>query len=101
MSDTAASTPSTKNREQPEKRKKHERTQEEARALDRAKTVSRWMATVSNPEMALWTLSLGQYGKACKEQEDTDSSFERPVIFAGVRSSRLLKNPVTDSAMRI
>ena len=63
-----------------------ERTQEEARALDRAKTVSHWMSKVSKPEMALWTLTLGQYDKACKEQEDTDSSFERPVIFAGVRS---------------
>ena len=63
-----------------------ERTQEEARALDRAKTVSRWMSKVSKPEIALWTLTLGQYDKACKEQEDTDSSFERPVIFAGVRS---------------
>ena len=63
-----------------------ERTQEEARALERAKTVSRWMAKVSKPEMALWTLTLGQYDKACKEQEDSDSSFERPIIFAGVRS---------------
>ena len=63
-----------------------ERTQEEARALDRAKTVSHWMSKVSKPEMALWTLTLGQYDKACKEQEDMDSSFERPVIFAGVRS---------------
>jgi len=63
-----------------------ERTQEEARALDRAKTVSRWITKVSKPELALWTLTLGQYDKACKEQEDTDSSFERPVILAGVRS---------------
>jgi hypothetical protein len=63
-----------------------ERTQEEARALDRAKTVSNWISKVSKPEMALWTLTLGQYDKACKGQEDTDSSFERPVIFAGVRS---------------
>jgi hypothetical protein len=63
-----------------------ERIQEEARALERAKTVSRWMAKVSKPEMALWTLTLGQYDKACKEQEDSDSSFERPIIFAGVRS---------------
>ena len=62
-----------------------ERTQEEARALDRAKTVSRWMSKVSKPEIVLWTLTLGQYDKACKELEDTDSSFERPVIFAGVR----------------
>jgi hypothetical protein len=63
-----------------------ERTQEEARAFERAKTVSHWMSKFSKPEMALWTLTLGQYDKACKGQEDSDSSFERPVIFAGVRS---------------
>jgi len=63
-----------------------ERTQEEARAFERAKTVSRWMSSVSKPEIALWTLTLGQYDKACKGQEDSDSSFERPVMFAGVRS---------------
>ena len=63
-----------------------ERTQEEARALDRAKTVSHWMSNFSTPEMALWTLTLGQYDKACKAQEDSDLSFERPVIFAGVRA---------------
>jgi hypothetical protein len=63
-----------------------ERTAEEARALDRAKTVVGWITKVSKPETALWTLSLGQYDKnACKQQEDADSSFERPVIFAGVR----------------
>jgi hypothetical protein len=63
-----------------------ERTQEEARAFERAKTVSHWMANFSKPEMGLWTLTLGQYDKACKAQEDSDSIFERPVIFAGVRS---------------
>ncbi len=63
-----------------------ERAQEEARAADRAKTVVAWLKKVSKPDMTLWTLTLGQYDKACKQQEDADSSFERPVIFAGVRS---------------
>ena len=45
-----------------------------------------WIKKVSKPDLALWTLTLGQYDKACKHQEDADSSFERPVIFAGVRS---------------
>jgi hypothetical protein len=63
-----------------------ERAQEEARAADRAKTVVEWIKKVSKPDLALWTLTLGQYDKACKHQEDADSSFERPVIFAGVRS---------------
>ncbi len=32
-------------------------------------------------------MTLGQY-KGCKQQEDKDSSFDRPVIFAGVRSKQ-------------
>jgi hypothetical protein len=63
-----------------------EREAEEARALNRSKTVVGWIAKVSKPETALWTLTLGQYSKDCKGQEDADTSFERPVIFAGVRS---------------
>ncbi len=63
-----------------------ERTKEEGRALERAKTIARWVSKVAKPDMAIWTLSLGQYDKACKGQEDADSSFERPVIFVGVRS---------------
>ena len=63
-----------------------ERAQEEQRALSRSQTVQGWMNKLSNPGVALWTLTLGQYDKACKKQEDADSSFERPLIFAGVRS---------------
>ena len=63
-----------------------ERTQEEARALERAKTVAGWITQVSKPETALWTLTLGQYDRSCKHQEDAGTSFERPVIFASVRS---------------
>ena len=63
-----------------------ERSEEEARAAARSKTVATWIKKVAKPEIALWTLTLGQYEKACKEQEDKDSSFERPVLFIGVRS---------------
>ena len=64
-----------------------ERAQEEARALARARTVLGWLTKVSKPEMALWTLTLGQYDeRACSQKQDADSSFERPVILAGVRS---------------
>ncbi len=62
------------------------RSEEEARALARSKTVAGWITKVAKPETALWALTLGQYGKACKLQEDKDLSFERPVLFAGVRS---------------
>lgn len=63
------------------------RTDEEARAVARSKTVAGWMTKVGKPESSVWTLALGQY-KGCKQQEDKDSSFDRPVIFAGVRSKQ-------------
>jgi hypothetical protein len=62
------------------------RSEEEARALARSKTVATWITKVAKPETALWALTLGQYDKGCKLQEDKDSSFERPVLFVGVRS---------------
>ena len=63
-----------------------ERQREEARAMARAKTIAGWMAKESNPSTPLWTLTLGQYNKDCKRQEDADTSFERPLIFTGVRT---------------
>ncbi len=62
-----------------------DRESEEARALARAKSVAGWMAKVA-PSVPLWTLTLGQYNKACKHQEDSDTSLERPLIMVGVRS---------------
>ena len=58
-----------------------ERTQEEARAFERAKTVSHWMSKFSKPEMALWTLTLGQYDKACKAQEDSELRVSSALLF--------------------
>jgi hypothetical protein len=62
------------------------RSEEEARAVARSKTVATWITKVAKPETALWALTLGQYDKGCKLQEDKDSSFERPVLFVSVRS---------------
>lgn len=63
------------------------RAAEEARAVARSKTAAGWLKEVAKPETAIWTLSLGQYdGAACKKREDADANFDRPVIFAGVRS---------------
>jgi len=62
------------------------RSEEEARALARSKTVATWITKVAKPETGLWALTLGQYDKGCKLQEDKESSFERPVLFVGVRS---------------
>jgi hypothetical protein len=62
------------------------RSEEEARAVARSKTVATWITKVAKPETALWALTLGQYDKGCKLQEDKDSSFERPILFVGVRS---------------
>jgi hypothetical protein len=63
-----------------------EREAEEARALARSQTIAGWLGKVSNPSMSLWSLTLGQYSKSCKHQEAEDTSFERPIILAGVRS---------------
>ncbi len=63
-----------------------EREREEARALARSSTISGWLVKVSAPSIQIWTLTLGQYNKGCKAQEDADTSFERPIILAGVRA---------------
>ena len=62
------------------------RSEEEARALARSKTVTTWITKVAKPETGLWALTLGQYDKGCKLREDKDLSFERPVLFVSVRS---------------
>ncbi len=62
-----------------------EREAEEARALARAQTIGGWLAKVGSPGTPLWTLTLGQY-KGCKNQQDADTSFERPIMLAGVRA---------------
>ena len=61
-----------------------DREKEEARAIARAQTEAKWLSQIANPGTLIWTLTLGQYNKACKQQEDVDTSFERPVIVAGV-----------------
>jgi len=64
-----------------------DREAEEARALARAQTVAAWITKVTDASIPLWTLNLGQYDKeACKNQQDEDSSFERPVLLASVRA---------------
>lgn len=63
-----------------------DRAQEEARANQRAETVSAWMEKFSNPPTRVWKLTLGQYDKQCRNQEDADTSFERPLIMVAVRS---------------
>lgn len=63
-----------------------EREAEEARAMARSQTIASWLTKVSNPATSLWSLTLGQYSKACKHQEAEDTSFERPIILSGVRA---------------
>jgi hypothetical protein len=62
------------------------RAEEEARALARSKTVAAWIKKVVKPGIPLWTLTLGQFEKACKTQEDKDLNFNQPVLFIGVQS---------------
>jgi hypothetical protein len=63
-----------------------EREREEERAVARSQTIAGWLTKVSPSAATLWTMTLGQYNKGCKQQEDTDTSFERPIILSGVRS---------------
>jgi hypothetical protein len=69
-----------------------EREAEEARALARSQTIAGWLTKAANPATALWSLTLGQYSKSCKHQEDEDTSFERPIILSGVRSKEEAAN---------
>lgn len=62
-----------------------ERQAEEDRADQRAQTIVKWFGVKADPAMPVWRLNLGQYNDlACKGQQDADTAFERPVIFAGV-----------------
>lgn len=63
-----------------------ERQAEEDRASRRARTVASWLTGAGTPGTPIWVLNLGQYSKSCSSQEDADTSFERPLIMAGVRS---------------
>jgi hypothetical protein len=64
-----------------------EREAEEDRASRRAGTVTGWLRSTAGGT-PIWTLNLGQYGKTCSSQEDADTSFERPLIMAGVLSKQ-------------
>ncbi len=63
-----------------------ERQTEEDRAARRSQTAAGWLNSFAAPATPIWRLNLGQYGKDCASQEDADTSFERPLILAGVRS---------------
>ena len=54
------------------------RSEEEARAVARSKTVATWITKVAKPETALWALTLGQYDKGCKLQEDKEFKLRAP-----------------------
>jgi len=62
------------------------RVEEEARALARSKTFATWMKKVVKPAIPVWTLTLGQFEKACKTQKDKDLNFDQSVISIGVQS---------------
>lgn len=64
-----------------------ERPQEEERAGKRALTIAGWFNGLGDPATPIWSLNLGQYDRSsCKSQEDANTSFERPLLFAGVRA---------------
>jgi photosynthetic reaction center cytochrome c subunit len=63
-----------------------EKVQEETRADQRAMTIAGWIKQMINTSAPLWKLNLGQYDKGCSGQQDADSSFQRPLMLAGVRA---------------
>jgi hypothetical protein len=63
-----------------------EREREEERAMARAQTIAGWLAKEAKEGTPLWALTLGQYSKSCKQQEDSDTSMERPLILSAVRA---------------
>lgn len=62
--------------------------EETERAANRAKTAAGWLANAVAAETPIWVLNLGQFKKnGCPAQtETTDTSWQRPVILAGVKS---------------
>ena len=63
-----------------------QKNEEESRADRRSKTIVSWVDKLITPTTPIYALNLGQYNKACKGQEDGESSFQRPLIIAGVRA---------------
>ena len=60
---------------------------ETARARRRGMTAAGWLEDVTAPEKPVWMLNLGQYQSDCPTApEDIDgTSWQRPVIFVGIR----------------
>jgi len=63
--------------------------EETERANERAKTAAKWLSGAVKAETVIWQLNLGQFKKSgCAAQTETaDSSWQRPVILVGVKSS--------------
>lgn len=58
---------------------------EQSRAERRAKTQAQRIAKSVSPLTRIWTLNLGQYNEACSAANTGDTSWQRPVMFVGVR----------------
>lgn len=62
-----------------------EQSAEEQRAARRSRSVLSWLVLLSDVEKPLWRLNLGQYNRSCQDQQEADTSFQRPLIMVGVR----------------
>lgn len=64
-----------------------ERAAETDRAGQRARAAAGWLATAVAPDVAVWSLNLGQFTGTCQAADEAvDTGWQRPLIIIGIRS---------------
>lgn len=64
-----------------------EPTEEKHRAGRRAEQTARWLSTVTEDQMPLWTLNLGQYSQPCEACDTEETSWQRPFLIIAVQNA--------------
>ncbi len=64
-----------------------EPTEEKHRAGRRAEQTARWLATVVNDQVPIWTLNLGQYKQPCEACDTEETSWQRPFLVIAVQQA--------------
>mgnify|MGYP001765836354 CR=1 FL=1 len=62
-------------------------TQEKHRAGRRAEQTARWLAAITDDQMPLWTLNLGQYQQPCEACDTNETSWQRPFLIIAVQQA--------------
>lgn len=60
-------------------------TEEKHRAGRRAEQTARWLAAITDKQMPLWTLNLGQYQQPCEACDTNETSWQRPFLVVAVQ----------------